>query len=60
LSISAAAQVETFKIDPVHSAAHFAVGHIGIRDRSRGIYQGVRQRAIRSIRSRQDGHRCKR
>lgn len=30
LSISASAQVENFKIDPVHSATYFAVKHLGI------------------------------
>lgn len=30
LSISAAAQIENYKIDPVHSATHFAVKHLGI------------------------------
>src|SRR5947207_1960446 len=30
LSISAAAQVETYQIDPAHSAAQFAVRHMGI------------------------------
>jgi polyisoprenoid-binding protein YceI len=40
LSISAAAEVETYKIDPVHSAAHFAVGHLGIAT-VRGIFSKV-------------------
>jgi polyisoprenoid-binding protein YceI len=30
LGISAAAQVETWQLDPAHSAAHFAVRHMGI------------------------------
>ena len=30
LSISAAAQVETYQVDPAHSAAQFAVRHMGI------------------------------
>src|SRR5580765_1080988 len=40
LSISAAAQTETLKIDPVHSAAYFAVGHLGIAN-VRGVFTKV-------------------
>lgn len=44
LNISAAAQMETFKIDPVHSAAHFAVGHLGIAT-VRGVFTKVSGKA---------------
>ncbi len=40
LSLSTAAQVETYKIDPVHSAAHFAVVHLGIAT-VRGVFTKV-------------------
>jgi polyisoprenoid-binding protein YceI len=40
LGISAAAEVETYKIDPVHSAAHFAVVHLGIAT-VRGVFTKV-------------------
>ena len=39
-SISAAAQTETLNIDPVHSAAHFAVVHLGIAT-VRGVFTKV-------------------
>jgi polyisoprenoid-binding protein YceI len=37
LSISAAAQVETFQVDPWHSSAHFAVRHLAIST-VRGVF----------------------
>jgi len=40
LSISAAAQVETFQVDPRHSAAQFAVRHLGIST-VRGVFTKV-------------------
>src|SRR5215471_12651823 len=39
-SVSAAAQVETFQIDPRHSAAQFAVRHLGIST-VRGVFTKV-------------------
>lgn len=44
LSISAAAQMETFKVDPWHSAAHFAVEHLGIAT-VRGVFTKVSGKA---------------
>jgi polyisoprenoid-binding protein YceI len=40
LSISAAAQVETFEIDPLHSTTQFAVRHLGIAA-VRGVFNKV-------------------
>ena len=42
LVISATAEVQTWKIDPNHTAAQFSVRHMGIFHGARSVHKGKR------------------